>query len=159
MKVVMSSRRSGNGRNLAWLAGGVLSTGLVAVVLRALPAVSPTTVALLLLLLVLATATAAGLWVSVVLSFVAMLTLNFFFLPPVGTFRIADVQNWVALVVFLAVAVSARQLPRSRRHARLKLPPAKPSSRPNGPKRNWRDAGRTSRPPCSRQSDTTCAHR
>ena len=110
MKVVMSSRRLGNGRNLAWLAGGVLSTGLVAVVLRTLPAVSPTTVALSLLLLVLATATAAALWVSILLSIVAMLTLNFFFLPPVGTFRISDVQNWVALVVFLAVAVSASQL-------------------------------------------------
>ena len=110
MKVVKSSRRFRQGRNLAWLAGGVLSTALVAVVLRALPAVSPTTVALSFLLLVLATATAAALWVSIVLSIVAMLTLNFFFLPPVGTFRIADVQNWVALFVFLAVAVSASQL-------------------------------------------------
>ena len=87
-----------------------MTTALVAVVLRVLPAVSPTTVALSLLLLVLASATAASLWVSIVLSIVAMLSFNFFFLPPVGTLRIADVQNWVALFVFLAVAVSASQL-------------------------------------------------
>ena len=39
-----------------------------------------------------------------------MLTLNFFFLPPVGTFTIADPQNWVALFVFLVVAVIASNL-------------------------------------------------
>ena len=32
---------------------------------------------------------------------VAMLALNFFFLPPIGTFTIADPQNWIALVAFL----------------------------------------------------------
>jgi len=96
--------------DLAWLAGGLLVTGLAATVLRALPAVSPTTVALSFLLPVLASATAARLWVSVVLSIVAMLTLNFLFLPPIGTLHIADLQNWVALCVFLAVAVSASQL-------------------------------------------------
>jgi two-component system, OmpR family, sensor histidine kinase KdpD len=96
--------------DLAWLAGGVLATALATAVLRGLPAVSPTTVALSFLLPVLASATAARLWVSVVLSIVAMLTFNFFFLPPIGTFHIADLQNWVALFVFLAVAVSASQL-------------------------------------------------
>ena len=39
-----------------------------------------------------------------------MLTLNFFFLPPVGTFTIADPQNWVALFAFLVVAVIASNL-------------------------------------------------
>ena len=39
-----------------------------------------------------------------------MLTLNFFFLPPVGTFTIADPQNWIALVAFLIVAVIASNL-------------------------------------------------
>ena len=40
----------------------------------------------------------------------AMLTLNFFFLPPVGTFTIADPQNWIALFAFLVVAVIASNL-------------------------------------------------
>ena len=39
-----------------------------------------------------------------------MLAFNFFFLPPLYTFTIADPQNWVALVVFLVVAVIASQL-------------------------------------------------
>ena len=39
-----------------------------------------------------------------------MLALNFFFLPPVGTFTIADPQNWVALFAFLVVAVIASNL-------------------------------------------------
>ncbi len=39
-----------------------------------------------------------------------MLCFNFFFLPPVGTFTIADPQNWVALVAFLVTAIVASQL-------------------------------------------------
>ena len=34
-----------------------------------------------------------------------MLALNFYFLPPIGTFTIADPQNWVALLAFLVAAV------------------------------------------------------
>ena len=63
-----------------------------------MPDVSPTTVALALLLVVLGAATLARLRIAIVASVVAMLTLNFFFLPPVGTFTIADPQNWIALV-------------------------------------------------------------
>jgi two-component system sensor histidine kinase KdpD len=40
----------------------------------------------------------------------AMLAFNFFFLPPLYTFTIADPQNWVALFVFLVVAILASQL-------------------------------------------------
>src|SRR5688500_9721729 len=39
-----------------------------------------------------------------------MLCFNFFFLPPVGTWTIADPQNWVALFVFLAVSLVASRL-------------------------------------------------
>ena len=48
--------------------------------------------------------------VAVVTSIAAMLCLNFFFLPPVGTFTIADPQNWVALFAFLAVSLVASNL-------------------------------------------------
>jgi two-component system sensor histidine kinase KdpD len=74
------------------------------------PDISPTTVSLAFLLVVLATATIASLGVAIIVSIVAMLTLNFFFLPPVGTFTIADPQNWVALFAFLVVAVIASNL-------------------------------------------------
>ena len=39
-----------------------------------------------------------------------MLGFNFFFLPPVGTFTIADPENWVALFAFLVTAVTVSQL-------------------------------------------------
>src|SRR2546425_7849630 len=39
-----------------------------------------------------------------------MLCFNFFFLPPIFTFYLADTQNWVALFVFLVTAVVASQL-------------------------------------------------
>ena len=48
--------------------------------------------------------------VATVVSIAAMLTLNFFFLPPVGTFTIADPQNWIALFAFLVVSVIASNL-------------------------------------------------
>jgi two-component system, OmpR family, sensor histidine kinase KdpD len=71
---------------------------------------TPTTAALGLLLVVLGAATLSTLWVAIVSSVVAVLAFNFFFLPPVGTFTIADPQNWIALFAFLAVAVIASQL-------------------------------------------------
>ena len=44
------------------------------------------------------------------MSLAATLTYNYFFLPPVGTFTIADPQNWVALVTFLVTSVLASDL-------------------------------------------------
>lgn len=49
-------------------------------------------------------------WVAFVTSVAAMLVINFFFLPPTGTFAIADPHNWVALFVFLAVSLVASNL-------------------------------------------------
>jgi two-component system, OmpR family, sensor histidine kinase KdpD len=92
-------------RDLVVLSLGFAATAAVAALLRAVPGTSPTTVALALLLVVLAAATRSRLWVSVVVSTVAMLVLNFFFIPPIGTFTVADPQNWVALFTFLIVAV------------------------------------------------------
>ena len=82
---------------------------------RVLPSVNATTVALTLLLSILAISTIWGMAVSVAMSVVAMLAFNFFFLPPVGTFTIADPQNWVALAAFLVVAVLASRLSTSAR--------------------------------------------
>ena len=48
-------------------------------------------------------------WVAIVVSIAAMLPLNFFFLPPVDV-TIADPQNWVALAVFLIVAIVGSNL-------------------------------------------------
>ncbi len=72
--------------------------------------VNSTTVALSYLLAVLIISTSWGLGEAVLASIVAMLCLNFFFLPPVGTFTIADPQNWAALTAFLVTAVIASHL-------------------------------------------------
>ena len=72
--------------------------------------VSNATVPLSFLVVVLAAATLATLRVAIVTSLAAMLLFNFFFLPPVGTLTIADPQNWVALLTFLAVSLVASNL-------------------------------------------------
>ena len=97
-------------RDVIVLVACLSAIALLTVLLRALPDVSATTVALGLLLVVLGAATSARLRIAIVVSVAAMLTLNFFFLPPVGTFTIADPQNWIALFVFLIVAVIGSNL-------------------------------------------------
>jgi two-component system, OmpR family, sensor histidine kinase KdpD len=68
------------------------------------------TVATSYLMVVLVVAATSALRVAIATSVAAMLALNFFFLPPVGTFTIADPQNWVALFAFLAVSLVASRL-------------------------------------------------
>jgi len=72
--------------------------------------VNQTTVALTLLLAVLGISARWGLGEATVASVAAMLGFNFYFLPPVGTLTVDDPQNWVALLAFLATAVTASQL-------------------------------------------------
>jgi len=85
---------------------------------RHLVHVNPTTVALTFLLAVLLVSANWGLRYSIVLAVLATLVFNYFFLPPVGTFTIADPQNWIALAAFLITAVVAGQLSeRARREA------------------------------------------
>src|SRR5437867_761333 len=69
-----------------------------------------TTVAMTFLLATLGVATAWGLLEAIIASVAGMLCFNFFFLPPIFTFYLADTQNWVALFVFLVTAVVASQL-------------------------------------------------
>ena len=111
------------------LAGSVVAIAVVTTGLRAVPDVSPTTAALALLLVVLGAATLAKLRTAIVVSLLAMLTLNFFFLPPVGTFTIADPQNWIALFAFIVVAVIAAVVC-ARRQRRVGQPCNRACDRP-----------------------------
>ncbi|MGB8474614.1 MAG: DUF4118 domain-containing protein [Candidatus Acidiferrum sp.] len=72
--------------------------------------VNQTTVALSFLLAILAVSAVWGMAVSVFMSVLAMLSFNYFFLPPVGTFTVADPQNWVALFAFLITSITGSQL-------------------------------------------------
>ena len=92
------------------LAVALATLSLVVVGLRFLTVANPTTIALVLLLLVLGAATQSGMWVASATAVAGVLALNYFFLPPVGTFTIADPQNWVALIAFLVVAGIGSQL-------------------------------------------------
>jgi two-component system sensor histidine kinase KdpD len=67
-------------------------------------------IALVFLTAVLAAAAAFGLWPSLYASVASLLAYNFFFLPPLYTFTIADPENVVALVFFLIAAVIASNL-------------------------------------------------
>ena len=77
---------------------------------RWLHVTNATIAALSFLVIVLITAAASRLWVAVATSVVAMACLNFFFLPPVGTWAIADPENLVALFAFLGVSLVASSL-------------------------------------------------
>ena len=80
--------------------------------------VNPTTVALMFLVAVLLASAYWGLRYALLLAVGATAAFNFFFLPPVGTFTIADPQNWIALFAFLVTAVVASNLAeRARREA------------------------------------------
>jgi two-component system sensor histidine kinase KdpD len=79
---------------------------------------SSTTVALALLLVVLFSATAWGSRPALLAALLAATCFNFFFLPPVHTFNIANTQNWVALAAFLITAITAGELSaRAKRRA------------------------------------------
>ena len=103
-------------QTFAWL--DVLSLVLAAAAIATVTAgfrlwfhlTNPTIAALSYLLVVLIIATASRLWVAVAAAIVADICLNYFFMPPVGTFRIADPENWVALFVFLVVSLIASNL-------------------------------------------------
>jgi two-component system sensor histidine kinase KdpD len=87
-----------------------VATELVAQIYRRSAHVNPTTVALTFLLMVLWVAAYWGFRFSVFLAIIATLAFNYYFLPPVGTFTVADPQNWVALFAFLVTAGIASQL-------------------------------------------------
>jgi two-component system, OmpR family, sensor histidine kinase KdpD len=93
--------------------GFAVSLAIVAVItffFRHARDVNQTTIALTLLLAILAVSAVWGMAVSVFMSVAAVLSFNYFFLPPVGTFTIADPQNWVALFAFLVTSIMGSQL-------------------------------------------------
>lgn len=71
---------------------------------------NPPTAGFLFLLVVLFSATAGGLAPGVIASLAATVAFNYFFIPPIHTFHVADAENWVALGAFLVVSVVASRL-------------------------------------------------
>ena len=108
-------------RKPQWIgyAVGVLSIGIVSLILKLLGQhINTTTVALALLLSVLFIATRWGSVPGLFASLLAMLCFNYFFLPPFGTLTITSPDNWIALLAFLVTAITAGQLSaRAKRRA------------------------------------------
>ena len=72
--------------------------------------VNQTTVALTFLLFILFLATRWELRYAIVTSLAATACYNFFFLPPLHTFTVADPENFIALLVFLITSVVASRM-------------------------------------------------
>ena len=72
--------------------------------------VNATTVGFAYLLLVLIIASTSGFVEAAIASAAATLAFNYFFLPPVRTWNIADPQNWVALFSLLATSLIGSRL-------------------------------------------------
>ena len=103
-------------------AGHALALGLVALVTLIGHAISAlgnvTNVALLFLLPVVVAATREGLRPGLTTAIACSLAYNFFFIPPLYTFTIADPQNLITVMVLLGIAVLLSQLAsRVRDHA------------------------------------------
>jgi two-component system sensor histidine kinase KdpD len=67
------------------------------------------------LVLVLVVATRVGAREALVTCFASVFAYNYYFLPPIGNFTIADPQNWVALLAFVATALTTSHLSTSAR--------------------------------------------
>ena len=79
---------------------------ITAVAFRLVP-VNATTVGFAYVVAILFIAAHWGLTEALVGSFVAVACFNYYFLPPIRTFTVADPQNWVALIAFLATSITA----------------------------------------------------
>ena len=90
------------------------TTALVFALRTVAPVVSLGVVYLVAVLLI---STIWGAWLGVLTALASALAYNYFHIPPTGHFRIAETENWVALVVFVIVALigsSVAQVARAR---------------------------------------------
>jgi two-component system sensor histidine kinase KdpD len=112
--------RLGYGRQArVGLLAGAVGIVVVTIVIELLQSLVPVlSLGALYVFAVLPAAVLSGTVVSVVVAVAAMLAFNWFFLPPVHTFTLADPNNWFSLAVFLVIAVVVSELAtRSSRRA------------------------------------------
>jgi two-component system sensor histidine kinase KdpD len=109
MKINANDRYSYQGairgplKNYAWSVLSILAVTVFGYVLT--PHLDLTNIALLYLLPVLISAVSWGRGPAFLASFLGVLAFNFFFVPPIFTFEVANVQHFFALVIFLLVAL------------------------------------------------------
>jgi len=103
-------RRPGAGRIALQIAGMIAIILALTFALARIVPVNATTAGFAYLVAILLGATWWGLVEATIGSVAAVLCFNYFFLPPVGTFTIADPQNWIALFALLATSIIASRL-------------------------------------------------
>jgi two-component system, OmpR family, sensor histidine kinase KdpD len=108
VKAILPARQPLDIRTYAGSLAMVAAALVVGLALQQFLAVS--NIALVFLMAVLACAITYGLWPAIMTSLVSVLAYNFFFLPPLYTFTIADPDNVVALFFFAVVAIIASNL-------------------------------------------------
>ena len=92
------------------LAAALGAVVFVTAVFQEIAVINATTVGFAYLITILLIAASWGFAESVVASIVATICFSYFFLPPVGTWAIADPENWIALFAFLISSLIASQL-------------------------------------------------
>jgi two-component system sensor histidine kinase KdpD len=92
---------------VAALASVAAITAIVYPLKEAVPVVST---GVLYLLAVLLVSSRWGMWLGVATAVLSALAFNFFHIPPTGRFTIAEGENWVALGVFVVVALVVSSL-------------------------------------------------
>ncbi|MGD0521497.1 MAG: ATP-binding protein [Terracidiphilus sp.] len=100
-----------------WIVGALMTvaTTLLLVWLGA----NSTTAGMVFLVLVVWAATQAGIWLSLYVAVLCAFSFDYFFLPPVRTFRLAGGQEWVAMISFVACClVVGRVAEMARRQTR-----------------------------------------
>jgi len=102
-------------QNYAWSALAVAVTIGVAWVFNAITAHALGSIGMFFLVPVLLSAIWFGLRPALMTAFVSVMAYNFFFLPPLYTFTIADPNNWLSFAVLLLVAITAANLASSVR--------------------------------------------
>ncbi len=92
----------------AWAVGGVAAA--TALFWAARGYLDKEQASLLYLPVVIACATYFGFGPAVLVAAGSFVCWNFFFLPPYGTWEVSDPKDWLALIVFLAVALATARL-------------------------------------------------
>src|SRR5881275_3658426 len=95
-------------KHYSWAA--ILTATAVGCLVWAQPHANLATTALVLVLVVTVSAIAWGSGPALITALLSVFCFNYFFIPPIHTFTIAEPQNWIAFVVFVATAVAVGQL-------------------------------------------------
>src|SRR5437588_5092118 len=91
------------GDSVLAIVGALLVTGII-YLFKLYPRIPNISVAYLLI--VLALASTRGMFAAVVASVVAFLSFDYFLVPPLYTFNIGKIDEWLALFIFLATAIT-----------------------------------------------------